>query len=108
MKDSILLSGKPGGKAGTVTLRKRTVGGMVAFVVVSSTLVLPAGANDLFAGAKTTIMDTFGSGSTVIWILYMLEILGAIFAYIKTKNLAMFGGIAAIMVFVNVTFGLIP
>ncbi|HAZ4164077.1 TPA: TraA fimbrial protein precursor, partial [Escherichia coli] len=42
------------------------------------------------------------------WILYVLEILAAIFSYVKTKNLAVFGGIAAIMVFVNVVFGLVP
>jgi lipoprotein signal peptidase len=32
---------------------------------------------------------------------------GALFTYTKTKNLAVFG-IAAIMVFVNVVFGLVP
>ncbi|WP_117083476.1 type IV conjugative transfer system pilin TraA, partial [Klebsiella pneumoniae] len=69
---------------------------------------LHAHAVDLFKNGKTTVKDTFGSGSTVVWILYVLEILAAIFSYVKTKNLAVFGGIAAIMVFVNVVFGLVP
>lgn len=65
-------------------------------------------ADDLFKGGKTTINETFGKDSTVIWILYILEVMAAIFAYVKTKNLAVFGGIAAVIVFVNVVFGIIP
>lgn len=77
-------------------------------LAVMMTPALHAHAEDLFAGGKTTINETFGKSSTVIWILYILEIMAAIFAYVKTKNLAMFGGIAAVIVFVNVVFGIIP
>ncbi|HBZ7313321.1 TPA: hypothetical protein MM017_004828 [Klebsiella pneumoniae] len=80
----------------------------VMFVALMMTPSLHAHAVDLFKNGKTTVKDTFGSGSTVVWILYVLEILAAIFSYVKTKNLAVFGGIAAIMVFVNVVFGLVP
>ena len=80
----------------------------VMFVALMVTPSLHAHAVDLFKNGKTTVKDTFGSGSTVVWILYVLEILAAIFSYVKTKNLAVFGGIAAIMVFVNVVFGLVP
>lgn len=80
----------------------------VMFVALMMTPSLHAHAVDLFKNGKTTVKDTFGSGSTVVWILYVLEILAAIFSYVKTKNLAIFGGIAAIMVFVNVVFGLVP
>ncbi|WP_334472945.1 type IV conjugative transfer system pilin TraA [Arsenophonus sp. PmNCSU2021_1] len=66
-----------------------------------------AATKDLFSGGKEVVKSTFGKGSTVVWILYVLEILAAIFAYVKTKNLAVFGGIAAVIVFVNVVFGLI-
>ncbi|WGL99816.1 type IV conjugative transfer system pilin TraA (plasmid) [Arsenophonus sp. aPb] len=75
-----------------------------------SLILLPASyvfAEDLFKTGQETVKDTFGKGSTVVWILYVLEILAAVFAYIKTKNLAVFGGIAAVSVFVNVVFGLI-
>lgn len=77
-------------------------------VTILSIPALQASAADLFSGGKSTISDTFGASSTVIWILYVLEIIAAIFTYVKTKNLAMFGGIAAVMVFVNVAFGIIP
>ncbi|HBQ7494788.1 TPA: conjugal transfer protein TraA, partial [Klebsiella pneumoniae] len=70
----------------------------VMFVALMMTPSLHAHAVDLFKNGKTTVKDTFGSGSTVVWILYVLEILAAIFSYVKTKNLAVFGGIAAIMV----------
>jgi len=80
----------------------------VMFVALMMTPSLHAHAVDLFKNGKTTVKDTFGSVSTVVWILYVLEILAAIFSYVKTKNLAVFGGIAAIMVFVNVVFGLVP
>ena len=80
----------------------------VMFVALMMTPSLHAHAVDLFKNGKTTVKDTFGSGSTVVWILYVLEILAAIFSYVKTKDLAVFGGIAAIMVFVNVVFGLVP
>ncbi|HGJ5869212.1 type IV conjugative transfer system pilin TraA [Arsenophonus nasoniae] len=62
---------------------------------------------DLFVNGKGVIQSTFGKGSTVVWILYVLEILAAVLAYVKTKNIAVFGGIAAVLVFVNVVFGLI-
>lgn len=76
-------------------------------VFLGSFLPVFAQANDLFANGKQTVADSFGQNSTVIWILYVLEILAAVFMYIKTKNLAVFGGIAAIIIFVNVVFGLI-
>ncbi|MDU6093247.1 MAG: type IV conjugative transfer system pilin TraA [Staphylococcus lugdunensis] len=77
-------------------------------MAILAAAAMPAHAEDLFANGKTTINDTFGSGSTVVWILYILEIIAAVFTYVKTKNLAMFGGIAAVMVFINVAFGIIP
>ncbi|WP_416414370.1 hypothetical protein [Pantoea sp. App145] len=63
---------------------------------------------DLFATGKQMINDTLGSGSTVVWILYILEAIGATYTYIKTKNLAIFGGIVAVMIYLNVVFGIIP
>ncbi|MCT8760490.1 type IV conjugative transfer system pilin TraA [Glaesserella parasuis] len=79
------------------------------FVVMLSLLLftpLNAFAADLAASGKTTIKDTFGSGSTVMYTLYVLEILSGIFLYIKTKNLAVFGGIVAVLIFTTVAFGL--
>ncbi|MBT0513767.1 type IV conjugative transfer system pilin TraA [Morganella morganii] len=63
-------------------------------------------ADDLFAGAKDQVKDSFGKDSAIIYILYVIEVLMAVFTYIKTKNLMMMGGIAAVLIFVNVAFGL--
>ncbi|EMQ5759676.1 type IV conjugative transfer system pilin TraA [Proteus mirabilis] len=67
---------------------------------------LQAHADDLFASGKEQVKDSFGKDSTIIYILYVIEILMAVFTYIRTKNLMMMGGIAAVMIFVNVAFGL--
>lgn len=67
---------------------------------------LNAYAADLAASGKATIRDTFGKGSTVLYTLYVLEILSGIFLYVKTKNLAVFGGIVAVLIFTTVAFGL--
>ena len=40
-------------------------------------------------------------------ILLVLEVLAAVFMYIKTKNLAVFGGIIAVILFGNVAWSLI-
>lgn len=64
-------------------------------------------AADLAASGKQTIKDTFGSGSTVMYALFVLEILSGAFFYIKTKNLAVLGGIVALLIFTTVAFSLI-
>ncbi|WP_267963922.1 type IV conjugative transfer system pilin TraA, partial [Testudinibacter sp. TR-2022] len=78
-------------------------------MILASFMMLPivATAADLFVGGKGTIKDTFGSGSTVNYILLLLEVLAGVFLYIKTKNLAMLGGIAVVVVFLNVAFGIL-
>lgn len=95
-------------KAGAVAWNKANKPALFTGMALLAAAAMPAHAEDLFANGKTTINDTFGSGSTVVWILYILEIIAAVFTYVKTKNLAMFGGIAAVMVFINVAFGIIP
>ncbi|HGJ5854776.1 type IV conjugative transfer system pilin TraA [Arsenophonus nasoniae] len=103
--------------AGVVAIRKvlkqyqslftLTFLGMLMLFPAMQVYADPPTTGDLFSGGKDVVKSTFGKGSTVVWILYVLEILAAIFAYVKTKNLAVFGGIAAVIVFVNVVFGLI-
>ncbi|QLK88757.1 hypothetical protein E3U36_12075 (plasmid) [Arsenophonus endosymbiont of Aphis craccivora] len=81
--------------------------GLLMFIPAMQVYADPPTTGDLFSDGKEVVKSTFGKGSTVVWILYVLEILAAIFAYVKTKNLSVFGGIAAVIVFVNVVFGLI-
>lgn len=95
-------------KAGAVAWMHRKKLACVPAVALLASPVMQAHAQDLFSSGKATINDTFGTGSTVMWILYLIEILMAGYTYMKTKNLAMFAGIAALMVFVNVAFGILP
>ncbi|HGJ5874547.1 MAG TPA: type IV conjugative transfer system pilin TraA [Arsenophonus apicola] len=67
----------------------------------------PPTTGDLFSGGTDVVKSTFGIGSTVVWILYVVEILAAIFAYVIAKSLAAVSGIAAVIVFASVVFGLI-
>jgi len=108
MKGKALLAMNYCRKAGAVAWGKVKNKGVAATVVLMSTPALQAHAEDLFKGGKQTIGDTFGSGSTIVWIIYLLEILFAAFTYMKTKNLIMFAGIAAVLVFINVAFSIIP
>lgn len=88
---------------------KRAITTLILFsigIIIMMMPTLQAHAEDLFASGKAEIKDSFGKNSTVIYILYVIEVLFAVFTYTKTKNLAMFGGIAAVMIFVNVAFGL--
>lgn len=78
----------------------------VMLAVVLFIMPETAFAKDFAAGAKTDIQDTFGPGSTAWWVVMVLEVFAAAFMYIKTKNLAVFGGIIALMLFGNVAFGL--
>ncbi|NIF23910.1 type IV conjugative transfer system pilin TraA [Candidatus Pantoea multigeneris] len=94
-------------KAGAVAWMHRKKLAFVPAVMLMASPVMQAHAQDLFSSGKETIRDTFGTNSTTVWILYVLEVLFAIFTYIKTKNLALFGGIAALLVFANVAFGLL-
>lgn len=69
-------------------------------------LPIDALARDYAAGAKQDVQDTFGPGSTAWWVVMVLEVFASAFMYIKTKNLAVFAGIVALMLFGNVAFGL--
>lgn len=71
-----------------------------------SAMPVVAMATDYAASAKQDVKDTFGPGSTAWYVVMVLEVLAAAFLYIKTKNLAVFGGIVALMLFGNVAFGL--
>lgn len=89
---------------------KNAVTTMMLFAIGFIIMMIPSlrpHADDLFSSGKAQINDSFGKDSTVVWIIYVIEILAAAFMYIKTKNLAIFGGIAALIIFMNVVFGLL-
>ncbi|QHM74032.1 type IV conjugative transfer system pilin TraA [Mixta intestinalis] len=95
-------------KAGAVAWKKTKKTAVVAALGALAFYMVPAHAVDYFASAKTDVGDTFGNGSAAVYILYILEVLAVLFAYIKTKNLAIFGSIAAVLVFINIAFSLTP
>ncbi len=64
-------------------------------------------AADLLVGGKQTVDDTFGKDSTLAKWVIIGEILVGVFMYIKTKNLMLLAGVAVVIVFLNVAFGLI-
>lgn len=94
--------------AGAVAWEKINKNVLFSVLAILAVSAMPAQAVDYFAGAKDDVTDTFGGKSAVVFILYVVEIAFIAFTYIKTKNLALFGSIAALMVFVNVAFNVIP
>lgn len=95
-------------KAGAVAWKKLDKAVLFSVLAILATFIMPAHAKDYFAGAKEDVTDTFGAGSAVVYILYVIEIAFISFTYIKTKNLALFASIIALMLFINVTFNVIP
>lgn len=92
-----------------LTLKQnKTAFAVFAMLLAVALVFMPdlAFARDYAAAAKADIQDTFGPGSTAWWVVMVLEVFAAAFLYIKTKNLAVFGGIVALMLFGNVAFGL--
>lgn len=87
---------------------KKTMLLVLAVLIGLAFFLLPMDvlAKDYAAGARQDVQDTFGPGSTAWWVVMVLEVFAAAFTYIKTKNLAVFGGIVALMLFGNVAFGL--
>lgn len=63
--------------------------------------------NDLLYKARDEVGSTFGKGSVVWFILYLAEIITAIVAYIKSKNMMVFVGLAGVLIFTTVAWTLI-
>lgn len=61
-------------------------------------------ADDPLAGTDASLIATLGAGGTGRKFIYLIECIAAIAAYIKTKNIMMFGGVVGIAVFLNVIF----
>jgi hypothetical protein len=59
---------------------------------------------DPLAGTEGSLTATLGSGGTGRKFLYLVEGVVSVAAYIKTKNLLMFGGVVGIAIFLNILF----
>lgn len=65
-----------------------------------------AHAVDLLESGKETVADTFGADSSIaVWII-LGEVIFGVITYIKTKNIFMLFGVAVVVVFTTIGFGL--
>ena len=62
---------------------------------------------DLLSADKGDITNNFGAGSTFMYIIYLIEIIAGVAAYIKTKNLLTLIGIVVVLIFTTVAFATI-
>lgn len=75
-------------------------------MIILATMSGNAQAVDLLAGGKEVANDTFGANSTIaVWIILAEVIVGAI-GYIRTKNIMLLLGVAIVVVFTTIAFGL--
>lgn len=90
------------------TVAKAGVLGLLAFAMVHSAYAgAPDPSTDLLTAAKTDITANIGPGSTFAWILYVVEIIGGVAAYMKTKNMLALVGVVVVMIFTIVAFSVI-
>lgn len=64
-------------------------------------------AEDLMSAGQATVTDTFGGGSSIAKWIILAEVIVGIITYIKTKNMFMLFGIAVVIVFTTIGFGLV-
>ncbi|AUQ43894.1 type IV conjugative transfer system pilin TraA [Yersinia ruckeri] len=75
------------------------------FVLLSYTGLVRA--DDLMAAGQETVTGTFGAGSSIAKWIILAEVIVGIITYIKTKNMFMLFGIAVVIVFTTIGFGLV-
>jgi len=61
----------------------------------------PVFADDDLSGVMEDVQKDFGSNSTFVKLLYLAEIIAAVYAYHKTKNIAVLIGILVISIFLT-------
>jgi len=78
----------------------------VLLVALAITLLMfePAFAKDLLAAGDANVQGTVGKDSSVLKWLMIIEVLAAIFAFIVTRNIKMFGGIVVIAIFIDLCY----
>lgn len=74
------------------------------FVMLSYTGIVSA--DDLMSAGAKTVTDTFGASSAIAKWIILAEVIVGIITYIKTKNMFMLFGIAIVIVFTTIGFGL--
>jgi len=67
----------------------------------------PNPAQDLLAGAKVDVVSNFGPTSTLAYIIYLIEVISGVAAYIKSKNLFALIGVIVVVIFTTAAFAMI-
>jgi type IV conjugative transfer system pilin TraA len=65
-----------------------------------------ASADDLMAAGQQTVKDTFGAGSAIANWIILAEVVVGVIGYIRTKNILLLLGVAVVVVFTTIAFGL--
>lgn len=85
----------------------KSIGVLLAAVVVSLILMGVSTADDLLESGKVVVNDTFGQGSFISTSILIGEVFMGMFLYVKTKNILMLLGFVILVVYLNVAFGVI-
>jgi len=84
------------------TLAKSTMKVSLAIAIfIGFIYSFPVLADDDLSGVMDNVKSDFGTTSTFIKLLYLAEILASIYAYHKTKNIAVLLGILVISIFLT-------
>lgn len=85
---------------------RKAAGGVIPAIAALMFFSGNALADDLMAAGKETVTDTFGANSAIATWIILAEVIVGIITYIKTKNMFMLFGIAVVIVFTTIGFGL--
>ncbi|PKE28113.1 MULTISPECIES: type IV conjugative transfer system pilin TraA [Rahnella] len=85
---------------------RKAAGGVIPAIAALMLFSGNALADDLMAAGKETVTDTFGANSAIATWIILAEVIVGIITYIKTKNMFMLFGIAVVIVFTTIGFGL--
>ena len=85
---------------------RKVAGGIIPAIAVLMLCSNNSFAEDLMAAGKETVNDTFGLDSAIAKWIILAEVIVGIITCIKTKNMFMLFGIAVVIVFTTIGFGL--
>ena len=73
-------------KAGAVAWKKLSTTALLSALAILAVSVMPAHAQDYFAGANTDVTDTFGGNSAVVYIFMLLRLLSSLSRISKPRT----------------------
>lgn len=94
-------------KVKALRIARKTAGGVIPalFAMLMCNNAFATG-EDLLKAGQETVTATFGADSSIAKWIILAEVIVGIITYIKTKNMFMLFGIAVVIVFTTIGFGL--